>query len=249
MYIEAIKIVYILVAGAAVMAGIVGYFLYSMIRVQRNYLHLHESQNQARITAIEKERRLIAADLHDDIGPVLSGIMFKLAEISPASEHEQKLLKESIDHVDGIFSRVRQIASMLIPPSLEKKGPLYAIEEFSSIYTGDNSLRVDVSPLSCKGITGENALHLYRMLQEILHNCLRHARASRLTIAAEKRGRKLLIRTADDGIGFDHGSINSRAGVGLENLALRAQMIGARLEMLSSPGSGTRYTIELLLPE
>ncbi len=249
MYTQEYKLIYILIATIVIVGGVIGYFLYSMTRLHRNYLHQHDLQNRAKIVALEKERQLIAADLHDDIGPVLSATMFKLGELDPDKPEEKRLLKEAIEHIDSIFSRMRQLSSMLVPPSLEKRGPLYAIEEFNSIYIREYPLKVIVTPIICPGLSAERALHLYRILQEILHNTIRHSEANRLTISGEIVDNRLIVRTADDGVGFKFNELGEHSGLGLQNLSIRAQMIGAELVTDTKPGKGTRYTIKLSLSE
>jgi signal transduction histidine kinase len=87
------------------------------------------------------------------------------------------------------------------------------------------------------------------MLQEIMHNAMRHAKANNLSIAGRIEGPKLTIHTSDDGTGFDPYGIREPRGLGLQNLSLRAGMIGAKLWINSSVGAGTQHTIELFINE
>ena len=242
---ETYKLIYALVVGTIVIGSILGYFLFSMIRMHRSFVHQTDLQNQSKILALENERKLIAADLHDDIGPVLSAINIKLQEVNPAEARQKILLKEAIGHVNGIFSRMRQISLMLVPRFLESRGPLYAIEEFIADYTHNSTIDIKVKPISTPGLSEEKALHVFRMLQEIVHNAIRHSNAKKLRISAEMTDTKLVLKTSEDGIGFNVNAMRKSKGLGLQNLELRARMVGGRLVTDSEKGRGTRYTIEI----
>jgi signal transduction histidine kinase len=243
------KIIYILITSMSAIGIVIGYFIYSMMRLHRNYLLVHEQQDKAKILAVEKERQLIAADLHDDIGPVLSSVIFKLGEVDTATEKAKQLLTETINHVDQIFGKVRSISSMLVPSSLARRGPLYAIEEFTSLYANKYPLKISVSPVPCEGLSAQRALHIFRMLQEIVQNTVKHAKASHLKIMGEATGNELIIRTSDDGVGYNVNDSDRNNGLGLQNLKLRAQMINAKFITNSIPGSGTTYLVQLALIE
>ena len=243
------KLFAILIAATVIVGGVISYFLFSMVRQFRHYRRLQDNSNQAKVEALEEERQLISADLHDDIGPLLSATLFKLAEIKPVSPIEQELLQESREHIDSIYARVRDLSAMLVPRSIERKGPLFALEEFIEMYRRTNTLEVQIEPVSCKGLSASRSLHLFRMLQEILHNAIRHSKAKRLIISGEMEKDRLVIRTADDGVGFDIHGASAGPGLGLQNLAIRAKMIGAMLRTDSFPGSGTKHRIELSVPE
>jgi signal transduction histidine kinase len=96
-------------------------------------------------------------------------------------------------------------------------------------------------------LSGEKALHVFRMLQEIIHNSAKHGKAKRLRVSAEIREKKLLIRTSEDGIGFKLDPKAKTLGLGLQNLEMRARIVGGKLVTDTGIGRGTRYTIEIPL--
>jgi two-component system NarL family sensor kinase len=238
-----------LIVASLVVGGIIAFFIYSMVRQFRHYRQLQDTSNGEKIEALEQERKVIAADLHDDIGPLLSATLFKLGELEPQREIEKKLLDESKQHIDSIFSRIRDLSSMLVPRSIQRKGPLYALEEFNELYEGKHSLRIEIIPVACKGLSAFRSLHLFRMLQEIMHNAIKHSRAERLVVAGEVQKNKLVIQTSDNGVGFDLSPLAEHPGLGLQNLRLRAKMIGATLTTETGKGKGTHYKIELSLED
>jgi signal transduction histidine kinase len=247
MYTTEDKLFYILIAATVIVGGIISYFLFSMVRQFRHYRRVQDKSDRAKIEALEEERKLISADLHDDIGPLLSATLFKLGEIVPDGEQGKELMEQSKQHIDSIFSRIRNLSSMMSPRSIERKGPLFALEEFNELYNKTGMLDVQVHPISCKGLSPSHSLHLFRMLQEILHNAIRHSKARRLIVSGEMNKDRLIIHTEDDGVGFNVHAAYDRPGLGLQNLAIRARMIGAALKIESFAGSGTRHRIEVSL--
>jgi len=243
------QLLFLLIGATLIVGGLIGYFLLSMLRHFGRYRRLQDGYDQAKLEALEQERQVIAADLHDDIGPLLSASLYKLGEVSAPVAREQQLLQEARSHIEGIFSRLRELSTMLVPRAIEKKGPLYALDEFTETYLAGQPLKVEITPLRCPGLGAYRSLHLFRMLQEILHNTIKHAGARRLTVEARISNDILHIETRDDGRGFDPAAVMEHPGLGLQNLAVRAQMIGARIRTISWPGEGTRYTIDLSLNE
>ncbi|MBI5373734.1 MAG: hypothetical protein HZA79_17040 [Sphingobacteriales bacterium] len=237
----------ILTGAILLVGGLIGYFIFSMMRQFKNYLQLQDGFNQAKVVALEQERQQISADLHDDIGPILSAILYKLSDIEPATQREKELLRQSCDHADTIHVRIRALSSMLMPPAIQRTGPFYALEEFAETYLAGRPLKLEIVEMPKPDLDMFRSLHLFRILQEILHNTLKHARASRLTVDARIENNVLFIETVDDGIGFDPSVIKSKQGLGLQNLAIRSRMIQATLSTQSWPAMGTRYLIRVPL--
>src|ERR1051325_216225 len=108
---------------------IIAYFIVSIIRQQRRNMRLQKANILAEIAAMEKERMRIAADLHDDLGPILSVIQFQVDNVEGVQGEEKQQLIEASRHVDSLIGRVREIANNLMPSALHRKGLMTAIEE------------------------------------------------------------------------------------------------------------------------
>lgn len=242
-------LLFTLIVAVLLVGALIGYFLFSMMRQFDNYLRLQDGYNQAKLEALEQERQIIAADLHDDIGPILSATLYKLGDIKPGTEREKELHQQAYDHIDGIFTRIRILSTKLVPQAIERKGPFYALEEFAETYLATQPLKLEILSMPKPTLDAYRSLHLFRMLQEILHNTLKHARANRLTMNAWINDNILNIETGDDGIGFDPSTVQGKAGLGLQNLAIRARMVGADIQTRSWPGEGTRYSIKVPLTQ
>jgi signal transduction histidine kinase len=193
---------------AVIIGGIFIFFLLSIIKLHRRQLRLQKSKREAEILLLDRERTRFAADLHDELGPILSAAKFKMNEVDPPSPDEKILLHQASDHIDNIISRIRQIANGLMPNTLLRKGPVYAIEEFIHSVTEAFPLHIELSPYNVPSFPQAQSIHIYRILQEIIHNTIKHAKASRLRIQMFPRSGKLIILCNDDGVGFNTAKVS-----------------------------------------
>lgn len=220
-------------------------FLAMLVRLHRRYVRLHQSRTEAEIAVMEKERLRIASDLHDDLGPLVSAIRFQLEEVEPAAEDDRLLLERSQNHLDHIQERLRVIAHDLLPAVLIRKGAADAIVEFirSAEESFPLSLRLAITELP--PLTQQQSIHLFRMVQEIVHNTVRHAQASMLEIRLKEINGRIELTGTDDGCGFHEHIINnsSQSGRGLYQLFHRAELLDGAFYLTTAPGKGTKIAI------
>lgn len=238
---------YVIIASTAIVFTVIFYLVYALIRLNNHYGRVRELQNQAKLAAVEIERKEVAADLHDDIGAVISSTRLTLGTMVIDTEREQLILAQVMTHLEGVLGRVRSMSNMLVPASLSYDGPLHAIDEFVATYGAHYDLNVRIFPIDTPGLSPENALNIYRMLQEILNNTLKHARAYTLTISGTIENDLLIIETEDDGVGYNSNDLMRFNGFGLLNLRLRASKMNAQLLVDTAPSKGTKYTIQIKL--
>lgn len=241
--------IYLTILSIVFIVGVIlGYFLWSIIRLHRRYIRLHKSKNNAQITLLEKERTRIAADLHDDLGPILSAAKFKLAEVEPPSEEDQTLLTEASDHIDKIITRIREISNGLMPNTLLRKGPVYAIEEFIHDITSSCALKIELLKYNIPKLSQEQAINIYRILQEIIHNTVKHAKATVLKIQFFIRTETLVIVCTDNGCGFNKYAVRKeKAGLGLHTMLQRVEMLGGKMFITTGLTKGTSIKLEIPL--
>ena len=243
------QILFILTGATLIVGGLIGYFLVSLARQFERYRQQQDGYNRAKLEALEQERRVISADLHDDIGPLLSAALLKLSTVNPEGAREKEFLQQADAHIREIYTRIREMSVQMVPQSIQRKGPFYSLDEFAERCLEGHDLRVDITLFKCPGLSEYRSLHLFRMLQEILHNTIKHAGARLLSVDASIKGQELFIETSGDGRGFDLAAAQEKGGLGLQNILVRSRMIGARLEITTSPGTGTRYAIQLPINE
>jgi len=121
---------------------IVGYFIVTIIRQQKRNKELYKSKILAEIATLEKERRRIAADLHDELGPVLSSVKLRMNCLDIESEEDKEELEKINRHVDDIIKRMRDISNDLMPSVLARKGLVAAMEEFIENISKPDKLKI-----------------------------------------------------------------------------------------------------------
>jgi two-component system, NarL family, sensor kinase len=236
---------------ASILLGvIILYFFISLIRHQRRNLELYRAKIRAEITTLENERRRIASDLHDDVGPMLSAIKLQINNIDDDPENNELMVDKSTRQIDDVIRRMKDISANLLPNTLVRYGLQKAVAEYIEKMSESNPLAIKFSPEYDVKLTPDRELNIYRIIQEITHNTIKHAGASLLKITLRREKQKLLLHTVDNGKGFDIDTQMTRnAGLGLLNLRSRAEMLGAKISYTSAKGSGTNYIFEIPLQE
>jgi len=233
---------------AGVLAMMLLYFIITMIKQQRKTQRLHLEKIHAEILAQEKERKKIASDLHDELGPILSAIKFKINSVDLAKEDDKEIIQTASQHIDSTLERIRQISFDLLPITLTRKGIVQALEEFMSKVEKLVSLKIRFSHNEMNELPDELKVNLYRIVLEIINNTVKHSQANNLTIDLRKTQKEILLLTADDGIGFDLEKKSiTNSGLGLRNLQSRTEIMRGELLINAQPGSGVQYNIRIPL--
>ena len=200
------------------------------------------------ITAQEKERKRIAQDLHDEVGAMLSVVKLNVGRIEKKSEEEiaKKLAAETKTYLDEVITQVRRISRSLLPPSLEKLGLFFALEELANWVNKSDQLKI-ICWKSGEQFRFETKkeLAIFRIIQELLNNAIKHAEAANIYINARfSPNNNLMISVSDNGKGFE---LNEKivTGLGLKNLESRTQIMNAKFKIKSIPGKGTTAIIFL----
>lgn len=235
----------VVIIAAIVIVAIIIFFILSIVREHKKVLKWQQARIAAEINTLESERKRMANDLHDELGPMLSAIKLQINHLEPENESETAALEKSSEQIDTIIQRIREISYDLLPNTLVRKGFIKATEEFIGKLQRVHPL--DISFTYCEfKLLPEREINLYRILQEIIHNTVKHANATSLTISIQKKGKKILLRTKDNGIGFNYTEKKQIAkGLGLLSLHSRAELLGGQLLVTSQPGSGTSFEIEI----
>ncbi|HVZ57707.1 MAG TPA: ATP-binding protein [Chitinophagaceae bacterium] len=238
--------IYAAVLIVSVVVGLIlAYFLVSLIRQQRRYQQLHKARILAEVTTLERERARIASDLHDEIGPLLLAARYKLNGLDPQSAEDELIMKGINDHLDGILQRMREISNDLLPESLLRKGLVVAIGESVRRISGTDNLTIQFTFGVVRDLPQEKSIHLYRIVQELIQNTLKHARSTLLELDLREIRGKLVLEARDNGQGFDQRSRQAELkGMGLRNLLTRTEILGGHMYLDTFPGRGTHYLFE-----
>lgn len=237
----------VIVTAAVIVALIIGFFIYSVIRQQRKLSQWQQDRIAAEISTLEAERKRIAGDLHDELGPMLSAIKLQINLLEPTNAAEGKALEKSSSQIDDIITRFREISYNLLPNTLVRKGFVIATHEFIGKLNNLYQLHINFnSPEFSLG--PEREINLYRIVQEIIQNTIKHAQATQLNICISKRGQDILLETKDNGIGFNYSEKRRQGkGIGLLSLQSRAELLGGQLLIHTKPGEGVIFEIQIPL--
>lgn len=211
-----------------------------------------EIRTKAIIEAEEKERRRIAQDLHDGIGQILSAAKLNLSSLESTmtneTESQRFALKNTLDLIDDSVREVRTVSHSMMPNTLIKLGLASAIKEFITKIGSLPNLKVDLEIVGLDHRLEENAeTALYRAIQEIVNNIIKHAKANKIGIQIIRHENELSIVIEDNGVGFDVQKINEFGGIGLKNILSRIEFINGTVHFDSIPGRGTTVIMEVPL--
>jgi len=245
---EEASIYKILILATSSICGILMFSAFITVRRHAIYHRVYKKEIDHVLNKLESERARIAADIHDDLGPVLSASKINLMTITPSDEADKAQIEKSIRQIGSTSEKLREIARGLMPAVLIKKGLVHAISQFMEEFNFTNGLQIELKAEEVPPISQKASIHIYRIIQEIVHNCVKHAHASRLMIHIENSDTHLKIRTADNGIGFNEKEVRQQnTGNGLTTMQSRIELLNGRCSLQSGNGRGTRYSIEIPL--
>jgi two-component system, NarL family, sensor kinase len=200
------------------------------------------------IDASDRERRVIAAGLHDGVVQELAGHSFQMAAAVEQDQSEDDLRRALSSGAAGTRNAIRQLRSMLLeiyPPALREHGLAAALPDAAAPLTARGvDVTVDVEP--GLELPEEVERLVFRAAQEAIRNAGSHAAARNVDISVAKMNGTLTLRVTDDGRGFDDGGLKARRAeghMGLVMLRDLAEAAGGTLAITSAPGAGT--TVEL----
>lgn len=199
------------------------------------------------------ERKRIAQDLHDRLGSMLSMVKlhFKSVEENIQAIRETNLVMYSKANnlLDEACEEVRKIANDLNSGVLNKFGLIPALKSLQESIKGTGQLNIEVLDFGFDDNRLEYAIeiNLYRIIQELISNILKHSKASEVTIQLIKKENRLNIVVEDNGLGFDVNQIKNKKGMGLKNIESRVDSLKGEFNIDSGKGAGTTITIEIPL--
>jgi len=250
-----------LIVALAVSMGLLlaGFTIWRTLRLEREleqrYQEVLKTQQElaelsARlVSAQEEERRSISRELHDEVGQSLSAL---LMEAGNAADHVAPDDAHVRQHVDSIkklaeasVNIIRNMTLLLRPSMLDDFGLVPALEWQAREVSKRTGIRVQVAAADS---TGElpDALKtcIYRVVQEALHNCARHAQARSVRVVVRQEDSRIVLSVEDDGRGFDARRVR---GLGLVGMEERVRHLGGAFHVRSTPGAGTKVDVELPL--
>ncbi|GAA0530504.1 sensor histidine kinase [Chitinophaga japonensis] len=225
---------------------LLGYFFHKSRRktaVQREQIKV----SQAMIQGQEEERKRVARDLHDSLGGLLASTKITLSEIA-GNEHgnNQPGLGGIINQLDGSIKELRRIAHNMMPEMLLTLGLEAALKDLCDTFVPGHP----VIHFQCLGIRpdipqGEQVI-IYRIVQELLTNAIKHAGATKVLLQCNQQGNRFFITVEDDGIGIEADTLHTKQGMGFMNIRNRIAYLHGKMDVLSRSGQqGISINIEV----
>lgn len=228
------------------------------IKLQEQKLELEKLRSQysiskAMIEGQNSEQKRIAEDLHDGLGQTLtaanlnlSALEHELGELTPKQQEYMFSLKKLFNLT---IQEVRNISHNLMPNLIVEEGLEAALDELCSRNIKASDLNIQFRMIGYEQKLEEHIeISIFRIVQEIVNNTLKHSGASELIIEIKIKKDKLTLKTEDDGIGFKLTDKNRKQnGIGLSNISVRVDLLKGNLRIKSTPGKGTSIFIEIPL--
>lgn len=203
---------------------------------------------QAMLQGQEEERSRVAQDLHDGLGGLLAGIKINLSDFVTGHKalEDNKELTGIIEKLDTSVKELRRIAHNMMPEMLLKLGLESSLKDLYTTLSSKN-LSIDFQWMGISDrLSVQEELTIYRIIQELLTNVVKHAKARNVLLQCAQNENILLLTIEDDGIGFDANAADTREGLGLSNIRNRVAYMNGKMEILSgNDGQGTSINIEL----
>ena len=199
----------------------------------------------AMLAGQEHERKRIAEDLHDRLGSQLSAVKLHFESLKEGVLRPDTMEKLG-DMLDDAVTEVRSIAHNMLSGILDKFGLVAALKDLVETLTIAGKMEVKLMTHGIDDrLPGELELNIYRVIQELLSNVMKHAGASEVLIQLNKFENELVLTVEDNGIGFVRES--AAAGMGLKNIYSRMEQFHGKVHIDSGQKNGTSVTIEIEL--
>jgi two-component system NarL family sensor kinase len=248
----------------ALTIGLIVFIIFHQRKVIRYQLRLQRMEQDqqklllnASIRLQEEERQRIAADLHDDAGPLLATARLYLNEnlVNLDKTTQLQSIYNAKSIIDDTIQLIRNISHSLMPPTLKNFGLESAVNDLFQKISGSGSMNASSRFHDYRErLQSENELIIFRVIQELVNNILKHSNASFIHLTQNTSGNKFFIRLHHDGRGITQNDFNklnkSNVGLGLKNIQSRLKVLHGKI-FFEKDMSQTYYkvTIELVKEE
>jgi signal transduction histidine kinase len=250
-----------------ILLGSAGAILIIAFLAYRNYKHkqklqlqrISELETQQLLTATEavlkgeeQERTRLAKDLHDGLGGMLSGIKYSLNTMKRnliMTSDNVEAFERSMDMLDSSIKEMRRVAHNMMPEALVNFGLDTALKDFCNDISQSGALQVNYQSIGMDNVVVDQttAITIYRIVQELINNTMKHAAAKTAIVQLTKSDGHLSVTVEDDGKGFDTTILDRSKGIGWTNIQNRVEFLQGTLDVQSKNEKGTSVHIEISL--
>lgn len=242
---------FILFAFFSVFLTLVLFFYFSRKKIvkiaiekKNQEIHYQKEILQSVIQTQEEERMRIAQDLHDDISSKLNIVSLNTHLLKTPNLSEAEFA-EITDNIVSLTKKAlensRRIAHDLLPPVFEKFGLHAAIEELVLEFSTAKNVQINYeNELEFSVLEVNKQLHIFRILQEVLNNSMRHGKATSISITFVSKNHQNTCVYKDNGVGFNTNSVNQKRGIGMQNIESRVNFLGGNINVQSEINKGVQ---------
>ena len=249
---------YVLIAGALIIM-LVTLLLYRNFKQKQKLQQqrIGELETQQQLTATEavlkgeeQERTRLAKDLHDGLGGMLSGIKYSFNAMKGnliMTPENNQAFERSMDMLDSSIKEMRRVAHNMMPEALVKFGLDTSLKDFCSDINQSGALVVNYQSIGMSEAVIEQtaAITVYRIVQELINNTMKHASAKSVIVQVTKTNDIISMTVEDDGKVFNPVMLQEAKGMGWSNIQSRVSYLKGKLDVRSEDGKGTSVHIEL----
>lgn len=204
---------------------------------------------QANQKLIEDERSRVAKDLHDGLGGLLSGIKLTLNSMTGnvvLSDKNAGIFTRALMQLDNAISEMRRVAHSMMPEALLRFGLIQAVQDFCGTMNESKTVQITFKQFGIQDrLDNTMEVTLYRIIQELVNNAVKHANAQHIIIQLIQNEHQLTLTVEDNGNGFDMNTYKEIKGFGLSNIQSRVDYLGATMEVDSKANIGTSFYITI----
>lgn len=195
----------------------------------------------------EKERKRIASAIHDSLGVLLSASKMHVTAIKDSSPENKALIDKATKFLDDASGEMRKISHNMMPGLLTKMGLFEALEDlFENINDTENiDAVVDVVGPKSERLPENHEIMIYRIVQEMVNNTLKHAEAGKIDLVMMMHPDQLVINYSDNGLGFDVEKVIEQKSLGIQSIHSRVSFLDGKINIKSTRGKGSLYTITI----
>jgi signal transduction histidine kinase len=224
--------------------------LKKQMQIQKLDYEHQEELLHATILTQEKERHRIAKDLHDDIGSKLNIIFLNICRLKKhekAHEDIGAITEEVTTVINTTIDSIRYISHELLPPTLEGFGLAETIRELQHSFNTAGHIHIDFITANTENKIDNSLieLNLFRVLQELINNSIKHGKATEISINLSVKESVITFFYTDNGVGFDSTKMETKKGLGMKNIESRMRIINATYQLTSSLEEGTQVAITI----
>lgn len=248
MYIEKYDIQIFLLISSLSVVVLVAFAIILVLAYSKNLRQRQKNAFKQVLNAVESERKKIGQNLHDDVGPYLASTTMQLNAIARNLD-ETSQLKSAIttqaQHLKHLVKRVRETSHELSPKHLLQEGLIAAVEErCQEISTLENWLATAEAESFPEQISSDNQLNIFRILNELFHNSLKHSGGNKIHVKFTEKQEVLEIIYSDNGTGLSNEN-TATEGIGLSGIKTRTELMRGNINFATPPGLKVTLTFKI----